>query len=295
MRKLSCSLHQKAAQRGEEGRKCIWNNKTPRQINSTVFPWQRSAVIWRLVSHGCVSLPHRPPLCLTDGSCDCNHPSYCQRQKRARKGKSHTPSLSRSLVSSKQATLLWAEAAHGPQALSIGLHRSVCVFICLCAHACMMYRENMCGCASLAVCACPLYCMISHWSVHGGAVDMSDLAADQKHQRLVPLWPCKRGLISTCLCSVDRKNKRRERQTEEGRAAGERQKQAGIAQMKGCIERPEWNIWQWYITALIFPFRWANWTAKASLAFVCNVIVCVIPLCKPGSASYWKSYNLKKI
>lgn len=67
----------------------------------------------------------------------------------------------------------------------------VCVCICVCAHACMIYRENMRGCASLAVCACPLYCMISHWSVHGGAVDMSDLAADQKHQRLVPLWPCK--------------------------------------------------------------------------------------------------------
>lgn len=63
-----------------------------------------------------------------------------------------------------------------------------------------------------------LYCMISHWSVHGGeAVDMSDLAADQKHQRLVPLWSCERALISTRLCSVDRKNKRREtdRQTEE--------------------------------------------------------------------------------
>lgn len=52
--------------------------------------------------------------------------------------------------------------------------------------------------------------MISHWSVHGGAADTSDPAADQKHQRLVPLWPVRGGLISTRLCSVDRKNKRGE-------------------------------------------------------------------------------------
>ena len=72
-------------------------------------------------------------------------------------------------------------------------HMPSAMGVCACVCAYMIYGENMCGCASLVVCACPLYCMISHWSVHGGAVDMSDLAADQKHQRLVPLWPCKRA------------------------------------------------------------------------------------------------------
>lgn len=54
------------------------------------------------------------------------------------------------------------------------------------------------------------------------------------------------GLISTRLCSVDRKNKRREtdggRRGRGGYTRRGRQKQAGIAQMKGCIKRPEWNM-----------------------------------------------------
>lgn len=114
-------------------------------------------------------------------------------------------SLSHSLVSNKQATPLCranTQTSVPP--------RCVCVSAFACAHAYMIYRENMRGCASLAVCACPLCCMISHWSVHGGAADTSDPAADQKHQRLVPLWPVRGGLISTRLCSVDRKNKRGE-------------------------------------------------------------------------------------
>jgi len=61
----------------------------PRQINSALFPWQRGTLIWWLVSHGCVSLPHRPPLCLTDGSCDCNHPSYCQKKKKGQERGNH--------------------------------------------------------------------------------------------------------------------------------------------------------------------------------------------------------------
>lgn len=204
-----------------------------------MFPWQRVALIWRLVSHGCVSLPHRPPLCLTDGSCDCNHPSYCQKQKkkkrRARKGKSHTPSRSRSLVSSKQGTPMWAEPTHGPQALCI-----------VCVPGLVWLTARTCVGVHLWLSVPALYCMISHWSVHGGeAVDMSDLAADQKHQRLVPLWSCERALISTRLCSVDRKNKRRETDRQRKRRRGtwrERQKQAGIAKMKGCIKRPEWSM-----------------------------------------------------
>lgn len=138
-------------------------------------------------------LPHRPPFCLTDGSCDCNHPSYCQRQKkRVRKGEiAHT--ISFLLLSRVQQTS--HPTVSGANTWTTGPPHSafVCVyvFMCVCAHGCMNHRENMRGCASLAVCACPLYCMISHWSVHRGAVDMSDLAADQKHQRLVPLWPCK--------------------------------------------------------------------------------------------------------
>lgn len=130
-------------------------------------------------------------------------------KKRARKGKSQTPSLSRSLVSNKQAT---------PLCCSLCVRARV--FASACAHAYMIYRENMRGCASLAVCACPLCCMISHWSVHGGAADMSDPAADQKHQRLVPLWPARVGLISTRLCSVDRKNKGGETGSGGGREGG---------------------------------------------------------------------------
>lgn len=159
-------------------------------------------------------------------------------KKRARKGKSQTPSLSlsRSLVSNKQAT---------PLCCSLCVHACVHarVFASACAHAYMIYRENMRGCASLAVCACPLCCMISHWSVHGGAADMSDPAADQKRQRLVPLWPARGGLISTRLCSVDRKNKGGETGSGGGRegwggASAGTQKQAGEAQMKECTKRP---------------------------------------------------------
>lgn len=51
---------------------------------------------------------------------------------------------------------------------------------------------------------------------------MSDPAADQKHQRLVPLWPARVGLISTRLCSVDRKNKRGETGSEEKEEEGGR-------------------------------------------------------------------------
>lgn len=76
----------------------------------------------------------------------------------------------------------------------------------------------MCGCW-LSVPA-PLYCMISHWSVHEGgrAVDMSDLAADQKAPETCSLVAVQaRGLISTCLCSVDRKNKEKNRLRRERR------------------------------------------------------------------------------
>ena len=141
-----------------KGGKCIWNNKTPRQINSTAFPWQHAAVIWRLVSHGCVSLPHRPPLCLTDGSCDCNHPSYCQRQKkRARKGKSRTPSPSRSLVSSKQATPLWLEPTHGPHALCNGC-------VCVCVFVLIWSMERTCVGVHLWL---PVPAHYTAWSVTG--------------------------------------------------------------------------------------------------------------------------------
>lgn len=154
-------------------------------------------------------------------------------KKRARKGKSRTPSLSLPLPRVQQTSHPTVSCQHtdlSPPVLC------VCVCVCAsafaCAHAYMIYRENMRGCASLAVCACPLCCMISHWSVHGGAADTSDPAADQKHQRLVPLWPVRGGLISTRLCSVDRKNKRGERGSgggggmRGGGASGGTQKQA---------------------------------------------------------------------
>lgn len=159
-------------------------------------------------SHGCVSLPHRPPFCLTDGSCDCNHPSYCQRQKKGKEGEiTHAISLSPTPSCPTNKPPHCVVPTHRPQSLRVVC---ACASAFACAHAYMIYRENMRGCASLAVCACPLCCMISHWSVHGGAADTSDPAADQKHQRLVPLWPARGGLISTRLCSVDRKNKRGE-------------------------------------------------------------------------------------
>lgn len=92
---------------------------------------------------------------------------------------------------------------------------------CVCARACMINSENMCGCASLVVCACTILHDQSLECTWGGeAVDMSDLAADQKHQRLVPLWSCERALISTRLCSVDRKNKRRETDRQRRRRRG---------------------------------------------------------------------------
>lgn len=256
---------------GKDRKKCIWNNKTSTQINSTLFPWQRGAVIWRLVSHGCVSLPHRPPLCLTDGSCDCNHPSYCQRQKRARKGKSHTPSRSRSLVSSKQATPLWAEPTRGAQAFSAGC---MCVHVCMCVPMPVWSTERTCVGVHLRLSVSAHY---TAWSVTGvctGSGGHVWSCSWSKAPESCSLVAVQAGLISTCLCSVDRKNKKRGRQQRrrEARTQGGRQIQAGIAQMKECIKRPEWNIWQWYITALISLFWWDNWMAKASFAFVfrCN-------------------------
>ena len=116
------------------------------------------------------------------------------QKKKGKKGEiTHTislsPSLSLSLPCVQQTSHPTVSRAN---TWTAGPLRRVCVrvFVFVCAHAYMIYREYMRGRASLAVSACPLYCMISHWSVHGGAVDMSDLAADQKRQRLVPLWPC---------------------------------------------------------------------------------------------------------
>lgn len=110
-------------------------------------------------------------------------------KKKEKKGKEgeirNAISPSRSLVSNKQATPL-CRANTQP---SVPPCACACMFASTCAPAHMIYRENMRGCASLAACACPLCCIISRWGVHGGAADMSDPAADQKHQRLAPLWP----------------------------------------------------------------------------------------------------------
>lgn len=202
----------KTPRRGEVRgpRKCIWNNKTPRQINSTVFPWQRVALIWRLVSHGCVSLPHRPPLCLTDGSCDCNHPSYCQKQKKKKKkGKkgeiAHTISLSLPCVQqTRHPNVSRADTwTTGP------LH-------CVCARACMINSENMCGCASLVVCACTILHDQSLECTRGGSGGHVWSCSWSKAPETCSLVVVRAGPhINTSLFSRQEKQEERDRQTEE--------------------------------------------------------------------------------
>lgn len=166
-----------------------------------------------------------------------------EAKKRARRG-NHARHLSLSLPCVQQTSHPTVSCQHTDLSPSV----RVCVSAFACARAYMIYRGNMRGCASLAVCACPLCCMISHWSVHGGAADTSDPAADQTHQRPVPLWPARGGLISTRLCSVDRKNKRGDaggvgggigRNTETGRRSGDERvcKEASVEHMTGIQKR----------------------------------------------------------
>lgn len=289
MRNLSCCVLQKAAQRDENAYE---TTKTPRQINSAAFPWQRGAVIWRLVSHGCVSLPHRPPLCLTDGSCDCNHPSYCQRQKRARKGKSDTPSLSHSLVSRKQATPLWAEPTHGPQALC---RDCVCVFW-MCVPMLVWSTEGTCVGVHLWLSVSVHYAAWSVTGVYTGEPWTCLILQLIKSSRdLFPCGPANGPHINMSLFSRQEKQEGRDRQGRRRAGAwGKRQKQAGIAQMKGCIKGPEWNIWQWYITALISLLRWDNWMAKARSVFVCRCRAVRDPSIQAWQLSCRRSAELKK-
>lgn len=73
----------------------------------------------------------------------------------------HHLSLSPLCPTDKSPHCEWSQHMdHRPTVLSVCVSVCVCIFVC--AHAYMIYRENMRGCASLAVCACPLYCMISH-------------------------------------------------------------------------------------------------------------------------------------
>ncbi len=226
---------------GNREEKCIWNNKTPRQINSTAFPWQHGAVIWRLVSHGCVSLPHRPPLCLTDGSCDCNHPSYCQRQEKKKKGKkgeiAHTISLSLPCVQqTSHPTVSRANTwTTGP------LHW-VCVCVCVCPCLYDLQREHVWVCIFGCLCL-PIILHDQSLECTRGSGGHVWSCSWSKAPETCSLVAVQAGLISTCLCSVDRKNKRRETGKGGGGGeggggggtSGERQKQAGKAQMKECI------------------------------------------------------------
>lgn len=185
---ILCYVHQTPAYGGTKTRrKNAYETTNPLdKKNSTAFPWQHRAVIWRLASHGCVSLPHRPPLCLTDGSCDCNHPSYCQRRnkkkKRGQERGNHTQHLFLAPLCPTN------KPPHCEQKLHMD-HRPLSSAV----HVHDPFRGKCVGVHLWFACACPLACRISHWSVHRGAADMSHLAADQKHQRLVPLWPGKRA------------------------------------------------------------------------------------------------------
>lgn len=93
-----------------------------------------------------------------------------------------------------------------------------CVCLHVCAHACMIYRENMCGCASLVVCGCPLYCMISHWSVRGERWTCLILQLIKSTRELFPRGCANGPHINMSLFS--RQEKQEESETDRGGGEG---------------------------------------------------------------------------